>query len=434
MNAESTPGESDRSDSFGRVGTGFWAGRLASTVGGAMASLAMPFFLTVHLQMAPVEVSIVLTGPLLVTILSPLYAGVIADLLDRKRVSIFSELARSALLCSLALVAAANVSDLVILSVVNALIAVASSIYSASFKAGLPDILGEEQLQAGNARLQTLITVAESGSAALGGAALSIFGAVAIFGVTAFSYLLSAACLVKTKWPHSRADAGGGEKLSYLRRVSRGFAAVRESRLLTLLLVTSSLANLVIHVTAVALLFFLVRDLEFPFFLYSLVLAVGSAGAVIGALAMTHLSFLRDMSHARIQTAALVGYGAFLVGYGVLWASSASSFTVACVMDFGIGFCISIYVVRNMTQQQTAVGRESRGSVSSVRTFSTALAGAAGTAAAGVVIEVSSARAVVTVCGLALAVGAFVYGLLIKKVGVAPMEPTQCQGKGKGLV
>jgi len=422
---------------------GFWIGRFASAAGSAVTSLAIPFFLTVHLRMDPVQVSVVLTGPLVVTVLSPLYAGVIADLLDRKRVTVVSELARSALLALLALLAAMNVSDLMLLTAVNALIAVAKSVFSASFNAGLPDLLGEERLQAGNARLQTFTTVAETGSGAFGGALLSFLGPVAAFETNSAAYLLSTLGLVATRWPHARrgaddgagADAGegpsSGRRIPYLRRVASGFVAVRESPLLSVLLLTSTVANLVIHVTMVALLWLLVRELDYPFLLYSIVLAVGSGGAVVGAMATTRLDSLRGMNAARLQGLSLVLYGLLLIGYGLLWPSSASSFIVACVIDFGIGFCVSTYVIRNMTQQQTAVARERRGAVSSVRSFGTALAGAAGTAAAGALIEISSARVVVLACGGALLVVAVGYGILVRRVGASRAGSGQQRSSGR---
>lgn len=408
------------------TGAAFWTGRFASALGTALTSLTIPFYLTVYLRLDPIAISVVLAGPLVATLLSPLYAGVLADLFDRKRVSIVSELVRTALLVVFALAAAMTVDSVLLLTLINALVAVAKSIFSASFNAGLPDILGEDRLELGNARLQTYSTVAETGGAALGGAALSFLGPFAAFMLNAGAYLFSALGLIGTPWPGSTA-VQTPRKEPYFHRVAAGFVAVRQRPLLAALMGTSAVANLVIHLTAVALLWLLVRDLGYPFFAYSIVLGVGSAGAVVGALLASRLETFEWLSTMRVQAGSLVVYGVLLAAYAALSSFSVVSVVVACLIDFGIGFAISAYVIKNITQQQTAVSRNVRGSVSSVRSFSNALAGLIGTSAAGIVIELFGARPVVFACGIALALTAVGYVYFVGRAKSALVDETATQ-------
>ncbi|UQX88257.1 MFS transporter [Jatrophihabitans telluris] len=155
----------------------FWLGRLVSALGLTATTLVVPFYLAVSLKLDSTSVSLVMTGPLVATLLSPMYAGVLADLVDRKQAAILAESVSFAILGAIAALAFVDVRNIPLLLVLNALLAASGAVFVAAFYAGFPDIVGDERLDSSNARLQTVRTVADSAGGLAGGSLITVLGA-----------------------------------------------------------------------------------------------------------------------------------------------------------------------------------------------------------------------------------------------------------------
>ncbi|WP_223624652.1 MFS transporter [Microbacterium sp. EST19A] len=296
----------------------FWLGRVANAAGAVLLSLALPYYLAVVLIADPPLISIVMTGSFVAALLSPLYAGVLADLLNRQRICVAAELGRFGLVLILAILVMGHTRDWALLFVINFFIAACGSIVSASLFAGIADFFEEHELTRANSRLQVIRTLADSAGSAGGGFLLAQCGAFFGFLVAGASFLLSALGTAFIRWPRaSRTLRADDRKIGYVRRVSRGFEFAISRPLMRDLLLSSTIANVAIGVSSISLLWLLVRDLEFPFLAYASILGVGSVGAVTGAILARskRLSTAHPMS---IQITALLLYGALLGAYSVL--------------------------------------------------------------------------------------------------------------------
>lgn len=390
----------------------FWAGRGLAAFGATLSSLAIPFMLTVSLGLDPVSASLVMAAPLVMNLLSPLYAGVMADALDRRVVMVLADVIRAVLLASLGVVVQYSTTVAIpALVVLNSLLAIASAVSNASFRAGFPDIVGESALYRANARLQYIGTVSSSAGGLLGGALMGALGAPPALFINAALVLISAGSAATVPWPLSAPSSRSGsrrKKLPYWRRVGQGFELVWQDRLLLSLVTASTLTNLFVSVGSFALLWLLVRINEFSYFSYVLVLSVGSVGAVLGALSSERISS-RLTTPWIVQGTALLLYGTFLASYGFVSGNGWGVVVLCCALDLVIGFALSLYVISNSVQQQRIVGSAERGSVSAVRSFGNGLALAGGTALAGLGVSALDSHLIMFLSGLGIFVSGVVF-------------------------
>lgn len=402
-----------RSKAKTTVGPGpvFWAGRGASAFGTTLTTLAITFFAAVVLKLDPLAISTIASGAFIATLLSPLYAGVLADSLDRRQLSAAADAARAIIVVGVAVAVAIGRCGVVELALANMCLAGLEAISNSSFRAGFPDIVGEAQLIKGNSRLQTINTLADTGGGIVGGAAVSLFGPVVSFAANAVAYGFSAISLWSTRWPNSRSSSAL-VKPSYSWRVRRGFIVIWRDKTLRALVFTSTSSTFFISISSMALLWFMVREIGFSYFSYTVVLSVGSAGAVLGAIICDRVTvFLR--TEQRAQVASLGIYATMLVAYTFLTDSTLYDIVFAAGFDFVIGVAISLYVINNSTQQQRIVRTTERGSVSAVRIFGNALAAVAGTAISGWLIHAIEGRGSVLVSGIGVGTVAMVFGVWI---------------------
>ncbi|MFW0775262.1 MFS transporter [Paenarthrobacter nitroguajacolicus] len=395
-------GEQIAVDSSRRPLGWFWSGRFASAFGSALTTLIAPYYLAVVLHLDAVAVSLVMAGPVVATLLSPLYAGIIADSVDRKLLTISCDFLQFVLLVMLGAITLWGPDGLLPFGIANFLLAIVSSVSAVGLMAGFPDIVGEDRLHAGNARLQTFNTIAHSAGGLSGGAVMSFLGPFTALIVNSLAYLMSSVSLLFTRWPNAKPHTVGKNKEPYMRRVAHGFVLVRKKPLLLVLVMTSTVANFFITLSAVALLWLLVREIQLPYFMYVLILSIGSLGAAVGATLSFRIASWTG-SNQRAQLLSLSLYAVLLAGYTLLDGTGVATVIFAAAVDFGVGFVVSVYIVNNAVQQQVLVPSTDRGSVGAVRSFGSALAGVLGTASSGVLIALFTGRGTVVFCAIGLA-------------------------------
>lgn len=403
----------------------FWAGRAMASVSATLSTLVVPFFLTITLSLDPISASLVMAGPFVMTLCSPLYAGVIADSLDRRRAMVWSDALCAALLLLLGFVSF-NLAEppLLLLVILNSALAAAGAISSACFRAGFPDIVGERNLHQANSRFQSISTVANSAGGLAGAGIVVVLGAPVAFALNAAILLCSIFGIARVPWSGSspvstREDPR--DRGSYWQRVSGGFRLVWQNTTLLHLVLASAVSGFFISAGGFVLLWLLVRQNDFPYFAYAVVLTTGSLGAVLGAFLSERVG-KRFSAPWVVQGVALVAYGLFLGSYGFITGNSILAITICCIIDFLIGFVLSLYVVVNSVQQQRIVVSAERGKVAAVKSFTNGLALAAGTSVAGLGVAWLDAHFMMFFCGIGVvATGAvFLWRMRIHKRVLVP--------------
>ncbi len=198
-----------------------WLGTVASTLGGAIAKIALPVFVAGETG-SPLAVSAVVFGFTAPRLLLGLPLGLLVDRRDRRRVLVGANAIR---LGSLALLALALTTDL---SAVAAAIVVAVCIGSAEIvdepavTALVPAIVEADQLDSANRRFVAAEMVVEITSQPLGGALVGI-GLLAAVVAGGFSYLIAVVGLLLVAGFYR---AGGSASRSLYADVTAGLVVV----------------------------------------------------------------------------------------------------------------------------------------------------------------------------------------------------------------
>jgi MFS family permease len=183
-----------------RVYRDLFIAQLASNIGTWMQSVAAQWFL-VERHSSDVIVALVQTASLGPTLILGLFAGVLADLFDRRRLLIF--LQSYAVLVALALAVLTYLGRLSSTSLLmfTAAIGCAAALTAPAWQAIQPEIVPREQIPAASTLGSVSGNAARAIGPAIGGVVVALSGPAAAFAINAVSYAAVILALVAWKRP-----------------------------------------------------------------------------------------------------------------------------------------------------------------------------------------------------------------------------------------
>lgn len=262
-----------------------WVATVLGNIGTFMRDVASGWLVT-ELTTSATAVALIQAAATLPVFLLAIPAGVLSDILDRRRLLIFVQVllaATSGALMLLAATASLSVTGLIALTFVGGM---GYALMAPTWQAIVPELVPRPELRTSVALNSLGFNIARSIGPALGGAILAAFGAAVTYGIDVLTYVAVIAALLW--WPRARstfdplAEHFGGALRAGLRHV-------RASRDLHVVLWRAALffssASCVW-----ALLPLVSRNVlgGGPGF-YGLLLGAAGAGAVLGALVMPPL-------------------------------------------------------------------------------------------------------------------------------------------------
>jgi Na+/melibiose symporter-like transporter len=220
-------------------------------------------------------------------------------------VLIVPDLARAATLGSVPVAYAFGVLTLGQLYAVGFLTGTFTVFFSLAYHAYLPAMLERELLMDANAKLESTRSVAHTAGPAAGGGLVTLASAPAAIIGDAVSFVLSAAFLITIRTPSKRpAEAPSRDLRSELRE---GLSYLWHHRIFRANLFSSGLANLSYGITWAVLLVFAVRQLHLNAATIGVVLGVGQAGGIAGAILARRIARIVGVGPSFITALALLG-------------------------------------------------------------------------------------------------------------------------------
>jgi CRP-like cAMP-binding protein/predicted MFS family arabinose efflux permease len=184
------------------------------------------------------------------------YAGVLAERFERVRVMITADLLRAVLMVGLTIVCAAGAPAwaAVLIAGVNSVI---GTVYAPATAAMTPQLLGEEELAAGNAITELINNIAIIAGPAVGAIVLALGEPAVVMGLDACTFVISAALLSRVKARSTPTDVSndGGP----LKQMTVGVRAIVGSST-ALLLTTFVVATTALYGVDTVLFVFVSRD------------------------------------------------------------------------------------------------------------------------------------------------------------------------------
>lgn len=330
-----------------------WIGQLVSTAGTALTSLAASI-LVFRITGSALSVGLMMMATAAPSLLVGLFAGVIVDRYDRKKIMVVTETARAILV---ALIPFLVPYSIIWLYVIVALISAIGQFYDPAHESVLPEIAPDEELAAAN----SLMAISSFGATAIGFAASGLIASAAnidwTFWINGLTYLFSALVIVFiTIQPMEDQEPGSIEMVTRNLRV--GLSFLNKTPMLRSLFLAYIPTLIAFGLTNSLLLPFSIRALGANEFQYGIQEGLTSIGFVISSLIMA--SVFDRMREGQWIALGWIGMGLLGVVY-----SRATSIPFAILLVTLSGFLNSPPAIGGRLILQRSTPREMRGRVNS---------------------------------------------------------------------
>lgn len=338
----------------------FWIGAFLSNIGTWMQAVAQgwlvlsltnsAFWLGLDAFMA--------TAPAFVL---TLLGGVFADLIDRRRLLIFTQVVAGAAALSLATLVVTGVVNRWLVLGFSLVTGCCMSLASPSYLAMTYDLVGREDLTNAIAMNSTQFQLSRVVGPALAGVGFNLFGLAGCFYANGLSFaaVVIALSMVRPLRAREAAAHAVSDRRALLRDLLAGFRYVRNRPRVSSLLLLAAVNSLfgAPYITMVPL---YARDIfKLGATGLSLLMGMAGAGAFFGALLVAYLGDFKRKGSFVLGGAII--FGVFVASFAL---SKRLSLSLICL--FGVGFALVISISITNTLLQKLVTDEMRGRVMSM--------------------------------------------------------------------
>lgn len=334
----------------------FWAGQSASIFGDACALVAIPL-LALEASGSVAQMGLVTAAATAGRLLSGLFAGVIADRADRRKLMFGVDIARGALYAAVPLTWLLAGPQMWLLYVVQAATGVFAALFDASYATAVPALVEDEsQIEDANARLEISYGVGYVLGPAVAGLMAAQFSVAAAIGLDAVSFILSALSLVFIRFRRSAPAGSAPERLAaagpagnlwtaFWAEFSAGVRYLLHEPALRAVLVIMALYGLGSGVYDLYV-FHLKHDLGQADWLVGVVFSVASLGSILGGVSAPALRRRFGFGVCFLASIALEGIVIAVVGLtDAIWLVGLM------VIGGGATYTVRTVVVQSMRQR-----------------------------------------------------------------------------------
>ncbi|MDP9964329.1 putative MFS family arabinose efflux permease [Variovorax beijingensis] len=390
-----------------------WAATVLGNIGSFMRDVASSWLVT-DLSASPTAVALIQTAATLPIFLLAIPAGVLSDILDRRRFLIFVQLVLAAVsgtLLVLSHTGALTVEYLVALTFVGG---IGAALMGPTWQSIVPELVPRAELKGAVALNSLGINIARSIGPAAGGLILASFGAAVTYGIDVLSYAFVIAALLWWKRP-AAVDSGLSE--NFLGAFRAGLRYTRASRELHRVLLRAAVFFLFAS-SVWALLPLVARQmLGGSAGFYGILLGAVGAGAIGGALVMPRLRARLD-ADGMLLLASLLTAGVM----GSLVFAPPQWLAVLLLMVLGLGWIIALTTLNGVAQSILPNWVRGRGLAVYLTVFNGAMA--AGSLGWGLVAQQVGVPATLVAGALGLAVAGLVFHRVRLPAGEADLQPS----------
>lgn len=409
-----TPASSGFAPLRQRVFAVLWLATVLGNVGSFMRDVASAWMVT-ELSASPTAVALIQTASTLPIFLLAIPAGVLSDILDRRRFLIFVQLVLAAVSTTLLVLSHTNTLTVGALIGLTFVGGIGAALMGPTWQSIVPELVPRADLKNAVALNSLGVNIARAIGPAAGGVLLASFGAALTYGVDVISYVFVIAALLWWRRPVASADSALQEH--FLGAFRAGLRYARASRELHVVLLRAAVFFL--FASAVwALLPLVARQLlgGSAGFYGALLGAVG-VGAIAGALVLPRL-------RARLNTDALVLLASCISAavMGLLALGPPQWVALVLLLCLGVGWIIALTTLNGVAQAILPNWVRGRGLAVYLMVFNGAMA--AGSLAWGLVAQAIGVPYTLVVGGVGLLVVAIGFHRVKLPVGEADLQPS----------
>ncbi|WP_414641082.1 MFS transporter [Actinospica sp.] len=318
-----------------------WFAQLGSNVGTWMQTVGAQWLLVEHTTSTTL-VAAVQTASLLPVMLFSLPAGVLADVLDRRRLLLVVQLGMAVVAGVLAWLTAVGLTTPAVLLVLTFLLGCGQALTGPAWQAIQPELVPREQIPAAATLGSLTVNLARAVGPAVAGVLVAATGPAAVFAINAVSFLGVVAAVAM--W-HRRPQAGTARPERALAALHAGTRYVRNAPSVRRILIRSAL--FVVPGSALWALLPVVASsrLRLGAGGYGLLLGALGVGAVLGALYLSRLRTHLSANRLLVASALVFGGGTLILGV----VSNVAVVTVVMVLT-GVAWLVSLSTLNSALQ------------------------------------------------------------------------------------
>jgi MFS family permease len=381
-----------------------WSGMFASNIGTWMQNVLLGAY-GYTLTHSTTYVAILFFAQLGPLFLFSTLGGVLADVLDRRRLLLVCQMQQLVFSFVLAALATSAHPDEALLAACVLVIGVGNALGAPALNAILPTLVPKPDLPGAVALQSVQMNLSRVVGPAIGAAIYAGTGAAPVFFLNALTYLFAIVALLLVSYPRHSDDSDARGAL--VRRLADGFAVVRDDALVRRILVTLVTLSF-FSLAFIGLMPALAADnlhVAPRSVTYGMLYALFGLGAALGAISVG--TWFAAFPKARLVRPALVAFGALLAAFGLV-RQPAVAFVVAPML----GYAYFVVITSLSTVLQEHVDDAVRG-----RVMALWIMGFGGTVPVGVLVAGPVAQAtsitVVILFGAVVAVALATYADLV---------------------
>jgi len=346
----------------------FWSAETISLFGTQVTLLALPTVAIVLLHANVAEVGVLNALQWIAFLIVGPLSGVMVDRLSRRTIMIVADLGRLVALGSVPLLFALGVRTLLHLYVVALIVSMLTVFFDVAYQSFLPDIVEQEALVEGNAKLALGEASSRVGGPALAGLLIQAVGTVMAIAADAVSYLLSALLIVSIR-QHSLPTVldPRHEVKSVLTDIREGIVMVIRHPLLRPIALANTGTNFGYAVVDAVLLLFVYRELRLSPGIVGITFAIGNIGFIVGALIARRMAYILGVGITLNITSFIGASAPLLIPLSVF----GNPVLVLALWRFLFGFQLPIYNILSVSLRQAVTSRHLQGRMNAtMRTMS----------------------------------------------------------------
>lgn len=326
-----------------------WTGQTVSQAGSAVTTVALPLVAVVALRASAFGVGLLTALTYTAFLLVTLPAGAIVQRLAKRKVMIWSDVARLVIIGSVPLAGAFGVLTLAQLYVVALAAGIFTVFFDISYQSYVPSLVAPKYLLAANSRLGASESFGLLAGRALGSGLVAVAGAAGAMAADALSYLISAASLAVIKQRESRPRHSVINRPKLRAEIADGLVFIWRHKVLREIVACAAVGNFFFAIEMALTVIFLIRLVHVTPAVAAVLISVGSAAGMAGSLLSGRLAGW--IGSARVLWVSLLVFGL----PSLMMPLAAPGWRVALfpVGYAGCSFSSSVFGVAQLTYRQS---------------------------------------------------------------------------------
>ena len=371
------------------------AGRLVSQIGSSAQMIALPLYILDTTGSGFITGIFAMLSMAPALIASPL-AGVLGDRFCRRKIMIYSDFARSIMVCLLAFTAFRNSLTIPILFFIQIFLSVLDSMFDSSSDGILPELVIQDNLSKGNAAKGAVDSFSMIIGPVLSGIVYGIWGIAMVFVINAVSFILSSLLGVMIVYKKERFDKGRLTVRVFVNEIREVLQFISTNRGLKQLFTFAMVINfLLVPIFIVVMPFAFKKVIGFSSQQYGFLQTFSMIGLLAGNIGVG--VFFNKLAHKKmmkagmlLQTVALIAFSILMLPYaGKLFNSPGWTYFAAIGLSIiAIGVVNPLVNIPIQTNLQKLVKDEMRSRFFSVLNLMTQLMIPAGSFIFGTLLDI----------------------------------------------